>query len=385
MAHIAKYSAGACGHMLSHYDRSKQNIENIDRNKTHLNYNLAPGRDGTQLDFIHQRISEIKVQKRKDVNIFCDVVVTLPKAIDEEKSKWIEEPDGSYSLKTVYKEYSAEEERDFFKTVYNFLEGKFGANNVISAYVHKDETTPHMHFAFVPVVDDEKWNQKHPENPRQKLSAKECVTLGLLRSLHTEMQEVLDNKFGKEFFPVLNGATINGNLTVTELKLYAQIEDLCDKITYLQDEEFNATLELDNVNGKLRDTQKELKTIEQVIENKEKQQNALEGKIEALNTTVQKLEKHIDNLNEFGKKISSSDDWLEIAREIEKTKKLESKSIVLDNLVEKLPEIQPIVDRLMRQEHLDRIVRDVLKKDREKAKHQVREQNRFKKSFDRER
>lgn len=385
MAHIAKYSAGACGHMLSHYDRSKQNIENIDRNKTHLNYNLAPGRDGTQLDFIHQRLSEIKVQKRKDVNIFCDVVVTLPKAIDEEKSKWIEEPDGSYSLKTVYKEYSAEEERDFFKTVYNFLEGKFGANNVISAYVHKDETTPHMHFAFVPVVDDEKWNQKHPENPRQKLSAKECVTLGLLRSLHTEMQEVLDNKFGKEFFPVLNGATINGNFTVTELKLYAQIEDLCDKITYLQDEEFNATLELDNVNGKLRDTQKELKTIEQVIEDKEKLQNALEGKIEALNTTVQKLEKHIDNLNEFGKEISSSDDWLEIAREIEKTKKLESKSIVLDNLVEKLPEIQPIVDRLMRQEHLDRIVRDVLKKDREKAKHQVREQNRFKKSFDRER
>lgn len=385
MAHIAKYSAGACGHMLSHYDRSKQNIENIDRNKTHLNYNLAPGRDGTQLDFIHQRLSEIKVQKRKDVNIFCDVVVTLPKAIDEEKSKWIEEPDGSYSLKTVYKEYSAEEERDFFKTVYNFLEDKFGANNVISAYVHKDETTPHMHFAFVPVVDDEKWNQKHPENPRQKLSAKECVTLGLLRSLHTEMQEVLDNKFGKEFFPVLNGATINGNLTVTELKLYAQIEDLCDKITYLQDEEFNATLELDNVNGKLRDTQKELKTIEQVIEDKEKLQNALEGKIEALNTTVQKLEKHIDNLNEFGKEISSSDDWLEIAREIEKSKKLESKSIVLDNLVEKLPEIQPIVDRLMRQEHLDRIVRDVLKKDREKVKHQVREQNRLKKSFDRER
>jgi len=385
MAHIAKYSAGACGHMLSHYDRSKQNIENIDRNKTHLNYNLAPGRDGTQLDFIHQRLSEIKVQKRKDVNIFCDVVVTLPKAIDEEKSKWIEEPDGSYSLKTVYKEYSAEEERDFFKTVYNFLEGKFGANNVISAYVHKDETTPHMHFAFVPVVDDEKWNQKHPENPRQKLSAKECVTLGLLRSLHTEMQEVLDNKFGKEFFPVLNGATINGNLTVTELKLYAQIEDLCDKITYLQDEEFNATLELDKVNGKLRDTQKELKTIEQVIEDKEKQQNALEGKIEALNTTVQKLEQHINNLNELGKDISSTDDWLEIAREIEKTKKLESKSIVLDNLVEKLPEIQPIVDRLMRQEHLDRIVRDILKKDREKAKHQVREQNRFKKSFDRER
>ena len=28
--------------------------------------------------------------------------------------------------------------------------------NVISAYVHFDEVTPHMHYAFVPVVEDKK-------------------------------------------------------------------------------------------------------------------------------------------------------------------------------------------------------------------------------------
>ena len=79
MAHVAKFGAGASGHMISHYDRSKENISgNIDWDRTHLNYNLAPEREGSQLDFIHQRLGEIKVQKRKDVNVFCDWVETLP-------------------------------------------------------------------------------------------------------------------------------------------------------------------------------------------------------------------------------------------------------------------------------------------------------------------
>ena len=33
---------------------------------------------------------------------------------------------------------------------------RYGKENVISAYVHFDEVTPHMHYAFVPVVEDKK-------------------------------------------------------------------------------------------------------------------------------------------------------------------------------------------------------------------------------------
>ena len=49
MAHAAKYAASATGHMLSHYDRSKSHLgENIDPERTNLNYNLAPHREGGQ-------------------------------------------------------------------------------------------------------------------------------------------------------------------------------------------------------------------------------------------------------------------------------------------------------------------------------------------------
>lgn len=80
MAHAAKYAASATGHMLSHYDRSKSHLgENIDPERTNLNYNLAPHREGGQLEFMHKRMAEVRCLKRADVNVLCDWVVTLPK------------------------------------------------------------------------------------------------------------------------------------------------------------------------------------------------------------------------------------------------------------------------------------------------------------------
>ena len=43
MAHMMKHTKASCGHMFAHYDRREDNIsnENLDRTRTHLNYNLA--------------------------------------------------------------------------------------------------------------------------------------------------------------------------------------------------------------------------------------------------------------------------------------------------------------------------------------------------------
>lgn len=105
--------------------------ENIDPNLTPLNYNLAAeDQQLPQVDFIHKRMSEIRVQKRADVNVLCDWVITQPKELPADRS------------------------RDFFESVYAFMRDRYGERNVISAYVHMDETTPHMHFAFMPIVAD---------------------------------------------------------------------------------------------------------------------------------------------------------------------------------------------------------------------------------------
>ena len=229
MAHAAKYGSGASGHLTAHYERKqipvknengetvmqyiKFNNQDIDLSRTHLNYNLAPEREIGQTTFLQKRLSEIKVQKRADVNVMCDWVVTMPK-VYKSMNKDIHV--------TPNKEYV---EKLFFERTYQFLADRYGEKNVISAYVHMDEKSPHMHFAFVPVVPDTKWNEKHPEAPREKLSAKEVLTRADLRTFHTDLEKHLDS-FHDWHYEVLNEATKEGNKSIEELKRGTAVEDV---------------------------------------------------------------------------------------------------------------------------------------------------------------
>ena len=193
--HYAKYKRGAVGHMLRHYDRTAAgHTSEIDVNRSFDNYNLCTGA-GTGLDRLRACVGVggnkgwAKCQQRADVNAMCDWIVTMPKDLPPEY-----------------------EER-FFKAAYNYLANRFGVEggkNIVSAFVHKDEVTPHMHFAFVPVVADKK-------RDRYKVSAKEAVTVADLRTIHKSMQQALTHELG---VPVnlLNGATKFGNRTVAQLK-----------------------------------------------------------------------------------------------------------------------------------------------------------------------
>lgn len=51
----------------------------------------------------------------------------------------------------------------------------YGEQNVLSAYIHKDETTPHMHFSFIPVTVD--------KDGKEKLCAKEVVDRKELKTI----------------------------------------------------------------------------------------------------------------------------------------------------------------------------------------------------------
>ena len=192
--HVTKYTRGTLGHMLGHYDRTKDGLgENVVPERTQLNYNLAvDDQPLKQLDFVHKRLGEVRCLKRKDVNVLCDWVVTMPKDLVDE-----------------YRE-------PFFKAAYNFFAEKYGHDNVVSAYVHMDEMQPHMHFAFVPVVADRK-------RDGWKLSAKEAITRVDLQHIHEQMQTQLTQELG---VPVnlLNEATIEGNRSIKELKRGTAVE-----------------------------------------------------------------------------------------------------------------------------------------------------------------
>ena len=114
----------------------------------------------------------LKCQNRADVNIYGSWCVTLPTLVpvyDEDgnmlmEDKEVHHRDGTVTQSMVLKlkevHYTDEQVQLFFRLTYDFLSERYGKENVISSYVHMDETTPHTHFLFIPVVDDKKWNQE---------------------------------------------------------------------------------------------------------------------------------------------------------------------------------------------------------------------------------
>lgn len=180
MAHLEKYSRSQLGHILKHDSRSKDlngnyikfGNEEIDTSRTHLNYNLHERKDGiSDYDFVKNRAMEFlakNVRKREDVNWVGSWVITLPESLQ-----------GA----------SEAQKRKFFEVCHDFLGKRYGFDNIVGAYVHMDETTPHMHTKITPVLFDEKKNKfRH--------SAKDMFNRADLKSFHLDLSKRMEKEFG---------------------------------------------------------------------------------------------------------------------------------------------------------------------------------------------
>ncbi len=269
-----KFTRNQSGNILVHCDRSDPNRtyknQEIDHSKTYLNYNLAPEHKGmTDYEFMKKRCEEFKVLKRKDVNWLVSWVITMPADYTGNKAL-------------------------FFREAYNFMENRYGKDNVVSAYVHLDETSPHMHFCFVPVIFDKK---KH----EYKVNAKQCINKVELKQIHPEMQEYLEKKLQTKV-NILNGATAEGNKTIDQLKKEEKI-----KQKVISELIKNPTEEIKKlVIEQIPEEQKE-NIIEEEIENVKEELKKdpdfiqiCQNKAMSENEELEELEMQIENLN--GKK-----------------------------------------------------------------------------------
>ena len=122
--------------IFRHNERRNKNYsnDNIDKEKSYLNYSIKSPQYSYEKEF--DRIKEkynLKGQIKKVSNIACEYIITS----DYDFFERIEE-----------------ETKRFFETAYKFVaEYKdLGEQYIISAKVHRDEQTPHMHLIFLPVV-----------------------------------------------------------------------------------------------------------------------------------------------------------------------------------------------------------------------------------------
>ena len=136
----------------------------IDKSRTHLNYHTLP-HEKKYLSFIDERIKEL-APKRK---IKDDAVLITSFILGSDKEFF----DG----------ISPETQKQFFDDCTEFFAERYGKENIMSAVVHLDESTPHLHFNMMPVTGG-------------RLCAKELFDRTALRELQTDFYEVVGKKYG---------------------------------------------------------------------------------------------------------------------------------------------------------------------------------------------
>ncbi len=150
---------------------------------------MADGSD--MLSRFNERLNDVYCMKRDDVKALATWIVTLPEELAE----------------APYEQKSA-----FFEATTNFFNERYGQENAVAAVVHYDEITPHLHYAFVPVVFDNK-------KARYKVSAKEVLTRHDLQTFHDDLDQHLKKVLPFYEQGILNHKTLPFE-NVAEIKKY---------------------------------------------------------------------------------------------------------------------------------------------------------------------
>ena len=135
----------------------------IDRARTKDNYRLISHTE-TYTEFINYRLKELNLFPRKDAVVMNSFVVG--------------------SDKTFFDKMGKMQRYNFFSDCTKFFTERYGKENIISAVVHLDETTPHMHLNLMPITPD------------GRLCSKQLFDKPQLQQLQTNFYEEVGKKYG---------------------------------------------------------------------------------------------------------------------------------------------------------------------------------------------
>ena len=138
---FAKHKGGASKALSAHHERTKEfyaSNPDIDKSRTVQNYHLIAPRWSYEQEIRH-RISMAGCRVRRDSVKFVETLITTS-------------PEFAKAHESEMPEY--------FNRAFGFLKERIGEENIISAVVHMDEKTPHLHLCFVPLTKDKRLSAK---------------------------------------------------------------------------------------------------------------------------------------------------------------------------------------------------------------------------------
>lgn len=164
---IQKFKAMAVRGIQSHDLRERESRSNpdIDHERSKQNYALVECRDLNSA--IKERLDTLESTKavRKDAVVMAQCLVT--------------------SDHDFFKGLTPDRQRKFFEQSLAFVASRYGQENILSATVHLDEKTPHMHINLTPLRDG-------------RLTAKEIFNRQEFCVLHTDFHKTVGREWGLE-------------------------------------------------------------------------------------------------------------------------------------------------------------------------------------------
>ena len=149
---FAKYKGPEIGNIEAHNERTKEKYASnpdVDTSRSKYNFHLVKplGKYRTESE---RQIAAAGCRTRKDSIRMIETLLTASPEFFKGKKR--------------------AEIRVFFEEALHFLEQHQSKETIISAVVHMDEKTPHMHLCFVPLTEDKRLSAKEIVGNKKKLT-----------------------------------------------------------------------------------------------------------------------------------------------------------------------------------------------------------------------
>lgn len=295
VVHMMKIKSGAVGGIQSHNNREHEPKTNpdVDVSRSEDNYDLIPCDNYKRS--IKEKLSNLVESSRavrKDAVVVCNFIVTS----DNETMDAL----------------GADRQREFFQDSVKWFSDRYGADRVLNATVHMDETTPHLHIGVMPITQD------------GRLSAKAIFTKTEMKAIQTEFARDVGEKYGLE-----RGVEGSERTHLSEARFKEQ------KALEMANEHGAIAQELqiiaEDCKQELSEATRSLETVKQELSAMQDRKDTLQGEIERLEAIDKQtkvrvheaLEKQKPVLLDLQKRISEAKSELSVVETAVKEKKAE--------------------------------------------------------------
>lgn len=295
VVHMMKIKSGAVGGIQSHNNREHEPKTNpdVDMSRSEDNYDLISCDNYKRS--IKEKLSNLVESSRavrKDAVVVCNFIVTS----DNETMNAL----------------GADRQREFFQDSVKWFADRYGADRVLNATVHMDETTPHLHIGVMPITQD------------GRLSAKAIFTKTEMKAIQTEFARDVGEKYGLE-----RGVEGSERTHLSEARFKEQ------KALEMANEHGAIAQELqiiaEDCKQELSEATRNLETVKQELSTMQDRKDTLQGEIERLEAIDKQtkvrvheaLEKQKPVLLDLQKRISEAKSELSVIETAVKEKKAE--------------------------------------------------------------